>query len=31
MYLNQVRRVKQVLSMLHEDIQMDYEADLKKL
>ncbi|MBN1984889.1 MAG: hypothetical protein JW761_01230 [Prolixibacteraceae bacterium] len=31
MYLNQVRRVKQILSMLHEDIQMDFDEDLKKL
>jgi hypothetical protein len=31
MYLNQVRRIKQVISMLHEDIRMDYEDDLKKL
>ena len=31
MYLNQVRRIKQVMSMLHEDLQMDYEEELKKL
>ena len=31
MYLNQVRRIKQVLSMLHEDIQIDYEEALELL
>lgn len=31
MYLNQVRRIKQVLSMLHEDIRMDYEEALELL
>lgn len=31
MYLNQVRRIKQVLSMMHEDLQIDYEEELNKL
>ena len=31
MYLNQVRRIKQVLLMLHEDIRMDYEDALNLL
>lgn len=31
MYINQVRRIKQVLSSLHEDLQTDYEHDLQIL
>ncbi len=28
MYLNQIRRIKKVLSTLHEDLQLDFESDL---
>lgn len=31
MYINQVRRIKQVLSMLHEDLQMDFEDQIRLL
>lgn len=31
MYINQVRRIKQVLSMMHEDLQMDYDEAVKRL
>ena len=31
MYINQVCRIKQVLSMLHEDLQMDYEDSVNLL
>ncbi len=30
-YINQVRRIKQVLSMMHEDLQMDYEDSVNSL
>ena len=31
LYLNQVKRIKQALSMLHEDLQFDWEEEVKKL
>lgn len=31
MYLNQVKRIKKVLSMMHEDLRIDYEDELEKL
>lgn len=31
MYINQVRRIKKVLSSLHEDLQLDFENDLQKI
>ncbi|MCG6187550.1 hypothetical protein [Maribellus maritimus] len=31
MYINQVKRIRKVLSMLHEDIRLDYEEALNRL
>lgn len=31
MYLNQVKRIQKVISMLHEDIQYDYQEELENL
>lgn len=31
MYINEVKRIKQVISSLHEDIRMDYEDELRVL
>ncbi len=31
MYLRQVERIKKVLSKMHEDLQFDYEEDIKQL
>lgn len=31
MYLNQVKRIQKVISMLHEDLQYDYREELEKL
>ena len=31
MYLRQVERIKKALSMLHEDLQFDYEEEIKNL
>lgn len=31
MYLNQVKRIKKVISMLHEDLQYDYNQELEAL
>jgi hypothetical protein len=31
LYLNQVKRIKKVNSMLHEDFQSDFEEEIKKL
>ncbi len=31
MYLNQVKRIQQVISMLHEDLQYDYREELEAL
>ena len=31
MYTNQVARIQKVLSMMHEDLQYDYEEDVNKL
>lgn len=31
MYLNQVKRIQKVISMLHEDLQYDYQEELEKL
>lgn len=31
MYINQIKRIRKVLSMLHEDIQFDYEEEIESL
>lgn len=31
MYLNQIKRIRKVLSMLHEDIQFDYKEEIENL
>lgn len=31
MYINQIKRIRKVLSMLHEDIQFDYEEEIENL
>ncbi len=31
MYFNQVKRIRKVLSMMHEDLQVDYEDEVQKL
>ncbi len=31
MYTTQVKRIQKVLSMMHEDLQMDYEGDVARL
>ena len=31
MYLNQLKRIRKALSMLHEDLQFDYEEEIEKL
>ena len=31
MYINQIKRIRKVLSMLHEDLQFDYEEEVENL
>ena len=31
MYINQIKRIRKVLLILHEDLQFDYEEDIKNL
>ncbi len=31
MYINQIKRIRKVLLMLHEDLQFDYEEDIENL
>ena len=30
-YLNQIKRINKVISMLHEDLQFDFKEELEKL